>query len=275
MIKRIIICLSTEDCTAKFKNSVAISTRQISLFLRRECEEFGMTKGIYEALMNYSKLRKVKYENLLRSANFYFEGRNNYDTKMIVLTVGNDSTIFSSQIPAEWLIDDSVVVEEEDVAIGAKRKIGSSRGPGNKDFKSAKPANAISKMLSDTIIEVMNNKLNDYSVIKKKTIIDGIILNIKKQYNLHDRNSANSNDINNQIVNSLREYLSGLKNHGGKYELVESTIENLLAAVSVESSNSTEVGETLGISRKRISAAKAKRVLFDTAVDKKKWKNIK
>ena len=98
---------------------------------------------------------------------------------------------------------------------------------------------------------------------------------LQRVYSCHDRNSANYNEINNQIVKSLIEYLNGLKNHGVKYELVESTIEILLAAVSVESSNSTEVGKSLGISRKRISAAKEKRMLFDSAVDKKKWKNIK
>ena len=279
VMKRIIICLSTENCAEKFKNSVAITTRQISLFLCRECEEFGMTKEIYDALMSYKKAKKAKYENLLISGNFYFEGRNNYNTKMIVLTVGNGSIILSSQIPQEWLRDDSVVVDREvedhsaivevDLAIGGKRKIAPSRDPGNKDFKSAKPANALSKLLSDTMIEIMNNKLNDYSVIKKKKVVEGIILNIKKQYNLHDRNSANYNEINNQIVKSLIEYLNGLKNHGGKYELVESTIEILLAAVSVESSNSTEVGKTLEISRKRISAAKERRMLFDSAIDEK------
>ena len=71
------------------------------------------------------------------------------------------------------------------------------------------------------------------------------------------------------IVKLLIEYLSGLKNHSGTYELVESTIQILLAAVWVESSNSAEVGETLGISRKRISAAKEKRLLFNSAIDKK------
>ena len=67
VIKRIIICLFTENCTVKFKNSVAISTRQISLFLCRECEEFGMTKEIYDALMSYKKAKKANYENLLIS----------------------------------------------------------------------------------------------------------------------------------------------------------------------------------------------------------------
>jgi hypothetical protein len=68
--------LLTENYSDKFKNTIAKTTRRISLFINRECEEFGMNTKIYEALMSYSKSNKMKYNSLQCQGNFKFEGRN-------------------------------------------------------------------------------------------------------------------------------------------------------------------------------------------------------
>ena len=47
--------LLTENYSDKFKNTIAKTTRRISLFVSRECKEFGMNTKMYEALMSCSK----------------------------------------------------------------------------------------------------------------------------------------------------------------------------------------------------------------------------
>ena len=52
--------------------------------------------------MVHNKADRVKYKNLLALGNFSFEGRSDYSTRLIVVTVGNGSDIISSHIPKEW-----------------------------------------------------------------------------------------------------------------------------------------------------------------------------
>jgi hypothetical protein len=103
VLKRIVMCLLTEDCSEKFKNSVAKTTRHISLFIQRECGQFGMTSNIYEGLMSYSRTHRIKFLSLLAMGNLSFEGRSNYKARLLVVTVGNGSNIISSHIPQQWL----------------------------------------------------------------------------------------------------------------------------------------------------------------------------
>ena len=99
VLKKIIQYLMTRKHCEKFKNTVAASTRQISLFINRECEEFGMTKGIYDSMMSYSKSNRLEFKNLLSMGNFKFEGRNDYKTRLLVLTVGYGGDVISSHVP--------------------------------------------------------------------------------------------------------------------------------------------------------------------------------
>lgn len=99
ILKRITHYLLTRKHCEKFKNTIAASTRQISLFINRECEEFGMTQYIYNALMSYSKSNRLEFKSLISMGNFYFEGRKDYKTRLLVLTVGNGGDVISSHVP--------------------------------------------------------------------------------------------------------------------------------------------------------------------------------
>ena len=202
---------------------------------------------------------------------FYFEGRNDYETKLIVISVGNGSDIVSSHVPNAYL--ESLMTAEE---ISKKRKL-SVRGPGNKEFKSVKTAAVLSKSLTEIIIKSIDSTLTEYSTDKRNQIIECAIQSIRKQFNIHHKINVDDSEINNKIVDSLKDYLSGLNNYGGKYSLVEATKDTLIAAVSVRSLNNNDVGEVLGVSKKRMAAAKQRRTIFDDVVKinrskKTKWK---
>ena len=81
--------------------------------------------------------------------------------------------------------------------------------------------------------------------------MEGIIINILKQYNVNEIKEVN-NETNNSIINSLKNYFHGLREYGGKFSLVKSTIENVITAISYERSNSVEISKLFGVSRRRI-----------------------
>ena len=91
------------DSRPLFKNTVAKNSRQISIYLKDDGEQYGMNLETYETLMNHSKRDRIVFKNLLASGNFHFEGKNTYSTKMIVITVGNDRDINDSHIPLNLL----------------------------------------------------------------------------------------------------------------------------------------------------------------------------
>ena len=102
-LQRILNCLISEDYREKFKHTVATATSKISLYLKKECEQFGMTMQLYESLMIYNKANRVKFKNLLDLGKFSFEGRSEYKSILLVITVGNGKDIISSHIPP-WSI---------------------------------------------------------------------------------------------------------------------------------------------------------------------------
>ena len=211
ILKRITHYLLTRKHCEKFKNTIAASTRQISLFINRECEEFGMTQDIYNALMSYSKSNRLEFKSLISMGNFYFEGRNDYKTRLLVLTVGNGGDVISSHVPKQFTERKEECNEEED-NVGSKRKI-SVRGPGNKEFKSMKSASVISKALTENIIHFIDSMIDEYSALKKNQIIECLVLTIKKHFNVHGKEKSDESEINNKIVGSLKEYLFCLSTH--------------------------------------------------------------
>ena len=76
-------------------------------------------------------------------------------------------------------------LEEEKEVVGVKRKA-SIRGPGNKDFRSARSAAVLSRSLTESAIETINNTIGQYSQTKKNEIIECFIQNIRKQYNINE-----------------------------------------------------------------------------------------
>ena len=151
VLQRIIICLSSENYKDKFRNTIALTTQKISLHLRQECEEFGINLKLYECLMTYNKANRVKFKNLLDLGKFSFEGRSEYKSILLVVTVGNGKDVLSSHIPKQWLqqVDEKMkkeMIEEfNQETVGSKRKA-AVRGPGSKNFKSTKSATVLSKM---------------------------------------------------------------------------------------------------------------------------------
>lgn len=72
------------------------------------------------------------------------------------------------------------------------------------------------------------------------------------------------------IVTSVKKYFTGLRDYGGKFTLVDSTIESILTAVMGNNSNNVELEKLLNVSRRRIKNGKVKRKIFDGIIEKEK-----
>lgn len=90
---------------------------------------------------------------------------------------------------------------------------------------------------------------------------------MRKQFNMNEIKEVGSVELNNKLVSSLKGYLVGLSTYGGKFSQVESTVENLLAAISVESLSNSSIAVALKVSRKRVAVAREKSKAFDTLID--------
>ena len=245
--------LSDPDSCLNLRNTVAIATGQISLNLSSECEQFGMNKGIYSALMKYSKSNKIQFLSLISRGFFYFEGRNDYGTKLLVYTKSNGADRIGSQIPAEWL-PLPVVIEE---AAPKRRLERDERGPGKKDYSSNKNANQVTKLISENTFKIIDELLVGYNNTKINQIIKGLILRMRKCYNVYE--SKNKKEINkDKIVESLKNYLTGLQEHGSRSAQVETMISAVLSSVSFKESKNTEIAELLNVHRKKIARCKKK-----------------
>ena len=160
-----------------------------------------MTKGLYLSLMHYYNTHRKEFRNIMDTGCFYFEGMNDYETKLIVISVGNGSDIISSHIPIVYL--PKLVTEEE---ITKKGKL-STRGPGNAEFKSVKTAAVLSKAPTEIAIQTINTTLTEYSTKKRNQIVEFTIESIKKQFNMHYKNQVDESEVNNKIDYVLKEYL--------------------------------------------------------------------
>lgn len=226
VLRRILICLRSEDHMDKFRNTVSIITQKISLHLRQECEEFGVNLKMYESLMAYNKANRVKFKNLLDLGRFSFEGRSEYNSILLVVTVGNGEDVLSSHIPKEWLQKVDEEVKEEMIGknnqeiVGSKRKA-KVRGPGSKDFKSAKTAAVLSKPLLDKILKIIGAEVGEYQVNNRNEIIEHLIQSIWKQQNISEKMKDDCAKFNSKIVYSLREFFVGLKDVGRQFKQVE------------------------------------------------------
>ena len=126
-----------------FQRTVAPLTGRISLLLKEECECYGMTEVMYKSLMNFSKISRKKFNSLISAGNFYFEGRNSYNTKQLVITVSDGANRVGSHIPEEFL---PKINDEEEEEVGEKRKLmRGERGPGKKQYIGSKAVNIGSK----------------------------------------------------------------------------------------------------------------------------------
>jgi phosphoglycolate phosphatase-like HAD superfamily hydrolase len=118
-----------------------------------------------------------------------------------------------------------------DEVAGEKRRLKrGERGPGKKDYTTVKSANQSITQLTERINELLENLLFAYTPTKRNLIVDAAILNLRKNYGRHENKEVN-NEINSTLVKSLKEYLNGLKNFGGKFAQVESTIENVISSI--------------------------------------------
>ena len=260
------------DCESDlsiFRRTVAPATGQISLYFSSECEQFGMDQSVYKGLMEYSKKYRSNFQSLMSAGNFFFEGRADYKTKLLVFTISNGTGRKASHVPEEWI---RPVVEVEDV--GQKRKLKrGERGPGKKDYGSSKTVNQSVRQIFEKLNTFLGEGMVDFSQSKKHQIINGVINKIKNYYKIDDSSEVN-NETNVSIVNSLKNYFTGLREYGGKFTLVESTIESILTAVLDNNSNNVELAKLLNVSRRRIMCGKLKRKIFDGIIENEKNKKI-
>ena len=63
--------------------------------------------------MSYSKSNRLEFKSLISMGNFYFEGRIDYKTRLLVLTVGNGGDVISSHVPKQFTERKEECNEEE------------------------------------------------------------------------------------------------------------------------------------------------------------------
>ena len=257
-----------------FRRSVAPTTGQISLYFCSECERFGMDLSIYKGLMVYCKRNRSGFQSLMIAGNFLLEGRADYQTKLLVFTTSNGSNRIASHVPEYWLRPPSPLkdVDVEDVGVKRKLKRG-ERGPGKKDYASSRAINQSVKQIFDKLHKFLGEETVDYSKSKRAQIIEGVINKLKVFYEIEDCNEVN-NETNVSIVSSLKKYFTGLREYGGKFTLVESTVETVLTAVLDVNSNNVELAKLLNVSTRRIVSGKLKRELFNGIIEKEKNEKV-
>jgi hypothetical protein len=189
----------------------------------------------------------------------------------LLFTISDGGERKASHIPESWL--KFPTAEEEEEVVGEKRQLKrGERGPAKKGYTTVKSANQIIAQVTEKINELLDNLLFAYTPAKKNLIVDAAILNLRKNYGRHEDKSVN-NEINFNIVNSLKEYLNGLKKFGGKFAQVESTIESVISSISVVNSNSTEMAKFLNVTRRRIVTGKERRKIFNDIIEKEENRN--
>ena len=162
-----------------FRFPVAALTGQISLLLRTECEQFGMSRAIYKGIMACSKVNKIRFDNIMTAGNFKFEGRAGYSTRMLVFTMSDREERKASHIPQGWL--KIPIAEEAEEIVGGKRQLKrGERGPGKKDYTTVKSANQIISQVTESISELLETLLSAFTITKKNLIVDATILNLRK-----------------------------------------------------------------------------------------------
>ena len=241
-----------------FRRTVAPATGQISLYFCSECELFGMNLSIYKSLMEYSRKNRSNFQSLMSAGNFFFEGRADYRTKLLVFTISNGTSRKASYVPEDWLRPPSPLKDIDTEEVGEKRKLKrGERGPGKKDYASSKAISQAVKQIFEKLHTVLCEVTVDFGQSKKIQIIEGVINKLKSYYEIEDRNEVN-NEMNMSIVTSLKKYFTGLREYGGKFTLVESTIGSVLTAVLDNNSSNAELAKLLNVSRNRIINGKKK-----------------
>ena len=106
--------------------------------------------------------------------------------------------------------------------VGQKRKLKrGERGTGKKDYGSSKTVNQSVRQIFEKLNTFLGEGMVDFSQSKKHQIINGVINKIKNFYKIDDSSEVN-NETNVSIVNSLKNYFTGLREYGGKFSLVSS-----------------------------------------------------
>ena len=101
-----------------------------------------MNAFIYQGLMDYSKKNKSGFQSLMNAGNFFFEGRADYQTKMIVFTVSSGTSRRGTHVLTDWLKPDEKSDDDVREDVGEKRKLKrGERGPGKKDYARATSIN--------------------------------------------------------------------------------------------------------------------------------------
>lgn len=147
------------------------------------------------------------------------------------------------------------------------------RGPGKKDYASSKAISQAVKQIFEKLHTVLCEVTVDFGQSKKIQTIEGVINKLKSYYEIEDSNEVN-NEMNMSIVTSLKKYFTGLREYGGKFTLVESTIGSVLTAVLDNNSSSAELAKLLNVSRNRIINGKKEKKEFDGIIENEKNKSV-
>ena len=123
------------------------------------------------------------------------------------------------------------------------------------------------KQIFDKLHKFLGEEAVDFSKSKKAQIVECVINKLKSRYEIEDCRKVN-NETNLSIVNSLRKYFTGLREYGGKFTLVGSTVESVLTAVLDVNSNNVEIAKLLNVSTRRIVIGKVKSELFNGIIEK-------
>ena len=148
-------------------------------------------------------------------------------------------------MPANWLRPSCPLKDVDVEDVGAKRKLKrGERGPGKKDYASSRAINQSVKQIFDKLHKFLREETVDFSKSKKAQNVEGVINKLKNCYQIKDCRKVN-NETNLSIVNSLRKCFTGLREYGGKFTLVGSTVKSVLNAVLDVNSNNVDIAKLL------------------------------
>ena len=110
------------------------------------------------------------------------------------------------------------------------------------------------KQIFDKLHKFLGEEAVDFSKSKKAQIVECVINKLKSRYEIEDcrkvNNETNLSTVtslrkNLSTVTSLRKYFTGLREYGGKFTLVGSTVESVLTAVLDVNSNNVDIAKLL------------------------------
>ena len=268
--------ISPDFSSSLFRGTVAKVSREIPIFLCKEEEMYGMSKAIYNSVMDFKGRNRALFNTTLTMSNISFEGPSVYEKRRVIIVIPDGKLITGSAIPpcffgeTEETKTEAIQTEEILTESSAKRKKSpGERGPGKSDFKSRRTASILSKQINERIVEIINENLKcNSNQNNRKQLIKATLEYVRKHFDVEDSKDLDYAGAETAVVHSAKKYIDGLRLYGGKFSKTQETIDTIITALVTLDVKNVVVEKILGISRKRVASARKVRAKFDDIIQR-------